>query len=294
MRQHVSVALSGDGGDEGFGGYDSFWQLERIFRYQQMPRPLRYGVGAALTPLAALGVVSDRLARRVRELGDDDDTALMQSMFCWLREEEHRALCRDTDALPVRRWFVPQWKYDLGGRRSRLEHLSAQTTEIFTRLVMPNDFLFKVDTASMRESLEVRVPMLDEDLFAFGLSLPHASKVQQRSGKRVLRTVAQRWLPDDVAKKRKWGFGIPLDTWVNAEFKQRLRDTLLRSSSNLDEYFRPEAYRGMVEAFCHGRPYPGISRQGLYQRAIMLLSLHLHLERVRSLPHVEPVPAVHL
>jgi asparagine synthase (glutamine-hydrolysing) len=169
-------------------------------------------------------------------------------------------------------------------RCSRLERLSAHATEIFTRLVMPNDFLFKVDTASMRESLEVRVPMLDEDLFAFGLSLSHACKVQRRSCKRVLRTVAERWLPSEVARKPKWGFAIPLDTWVNQEFKKRLYETLVGSSSTLEEFFRPAAYRGILQAFCDGRSYPGISRQGLYQRAIMLLSVHLHLDRVRSLP----------
>ena len=72
--------------------------------------------------------------------------------------------------------------------------------------MLPNDFLFKVDTASMRESLEVRVPMLDEDLFAFGLSLPHACKVEGRSPKKVLRAVAERWLPASIARKPKWGF----------------------------------------------------------------------------------------
>ena len=75
---------------------------------------------------------------------------------------------------------------------------------------MANDFLFKVDTASMRESLEVRVPMLDEDLFAFGLSLSHACKVEGRSSKRVLRAVADGWLPASVARKPQWGFAIPL------------------------------------------------------------------------------------
>ena len=201
----------------------------------------------------------------------------MQNLLCWVREQEHRRLCRDMDVLPVRRLFEPQWEHDLPPQASRLERLSAHATEIHTRLLLPNDFLFKVDTASMRESLEVRVPMLDEELFAFGLSLPHDLKVKGRTCKRVLRAVAQSWLPPAVASKPKRGFEIPVDTWVDADFKMRLRDTLLGPSSRLPEFFRPEAYRPMVEAFCEGRPYPGISRQGLYQRAIMLLSVHLVL-----------------
>jgi asparagine synthase (glutamine-hydrolysing) len=119
--------------------------------------------------------------------------------------------------------------------------------------------------------------MLDEELFAFGLSLPHSLKVKGQTCKRVLRAVAQKWLPPTVSSKPKQGFGIPVDRWVNADFKIRLRDALLGPSSRLPEFFRPEAYQSMLEAFCEGRPYPGISRQGLYQRAIMLLAVHLVL-----------------
>src|SRR5207253_9489842 len=137
--------------------------------------------------------------------------------------------------------------------------------------------LFKVETASIRESLEIRVPMLDEDLFAFGLSLPHCLKVNRRTCKRVLRAVAKRKLPPSVANKPKWGFAIPVDSWVDADFKAHLRDVLLSSSSKLSEYFRPEAYRPMIKAFCDGGEYPGIYREGLYHRAIMLLSVHLAL-----------------
>jgi asparagine synthase (glutamine-hydrolysing) len=154
--------------------------------------------------------------------------------------------------------------------------------------VLPNDFLFKVDMASMRESLEVRVPMLDEDLFAFGLSLSHACKVEGRLPKKVLRAVADRWLPPRVASKPKWGFAIPLDTWVNRSFKEQLYETLLGSSTALGEFFKPEAYQPILESFRNGRPHPSISRQGLYQRAIMLLSMHLHLDRISSThaPHL--------
>jgi asparagine synthase (glutamine-hydrolysing) len=127
----------------------------------------------------------------------------------------------------------------------------------------------------MKESLEIRVPMLDEDLFAFGLSLPQRLKVNGRMCKRVLREVAKRRLPQAVATKPKKGFGIPVDTWVARDFKQHLRDSLLGVSSELSDFFRPEIYRPIIEGFCDDRPCSGISRQGLYQRAIMLLSVQV-------------------
>jgi asparagine synthase (glutamine-hydrolysing) len=279
MRQHVTVALSGDGGDEGFAGYDMYWRVARIIRLQGLSAPIWRTAAVALMPLARLGLVRDSLPQRIRDLTGADDTAIVQALLCWIREEEHRKLCRITDALPVRRLFEPRWDYHLTPGASRLEYLSAHATEVNTRLILPNDFLFKVDIGSMTESLEVRVPMLDEDLFSFGVSLPHHLKVNGRTCKKVLRSLAERKLPRAVADKPKWGFGIPVDTWVDKDFKVAIRDVLLGSSSSLPEFFEPKAYRPMIEAFCQGDAYPGISRQGLYQRAIMLVSVHLALAR---------------
>jgi asparagine synthase (glutamine-hydrolysing) len=277
MRQHLTVALSGDGGDEGFGGYNFYWQIARIARLQQLPDWALNAGALSLGPLARFDIVSASLPQRFSDLVHADNTSIVQQLFCWIREHEHAALCNDTDLLPVRRWFEPQWDQNFSSRTSRLERLSANATEANVRLMLANDFLFKVDIASMKESLEVRVPMLDEDLFTFGLSLPHVLKVDGRKCKRVLRKVAKRSLPSAVANKPKRGFGIPVDRWVDDEFKKNLKDALLGGSSKLAEFFKPESYRPIIEAFCGGLPRPGISREGLYGRAIMLLSVQLAL-----------------
>ena len=280
MRQHVTVALSGDGGDEAFGGYDYYWQIAEIARLQMVPRALLLGGAAVLASFARTGSSLSRLPSRLRGLAGADDISIIQDLFSWVREGELRRLFLDQDKVdPVRRLFEPRWDYVFPSGTSRIERLSAFTTEANVRLMLPNDFLFKVDIASMKESLELRVPMLDEDLFAFGIRLPHGLKVQGRICKIVLREVAHRWLPASVAQKPKWGFGVPVDSWVDAEFKTQLGETLLGRTSRISEFFRPEAYRPIIEAFCEGRPCENISRQGLYQRAIMLLSVQLALER---------------
>jgi len=278
MRQHVTVALSGDGGDEAFGGYNTFWQVARIAQLQLLPAPLLRVASLLLTPAAGLGLVTHRLLHRLREFEHADDISVMQNLFSWIREDEHRRLCLDEGKLlPIRRFFEPKLDIRLPRGASRLERLSAAATETNLRLVLPNDFLFKVDTASMKESLEVRVPMLDEELFAFGLTLPHRLKVNGRSCKLVLRGVADRRLPPAVARKPKWGFSIPIDTWVDESFKARVRDTLLGRESRLPDVFRPDAYGPIIEAFCSGQLHPDMSRQGLYQRVVMFLSVHLAL-----------------
>jgi asparagine synthase (glutamine-hydrolysing) len=281
MRKHVKVALSGDGGDEAFGGYNFYWQLALIARLQQLPMPIWHAVSVGLMPLVRFGLVHEHRQQRFAELAGADDVAVIQRLLTWVREEEQRRLCLDHGkVLPVRRLFEPQWEYRLPRGISRIERLSALATEANIRLVLPNDFLFKVDTASMKESLEVRVPMLDEDLFAFGLSLPHRLKVNGRTCKRVLRGVAQRRLPPAVANKPKRGFVIPVDTWVDADFRRRLRDSLLGPSSRLPEFFNPVVYKPIVEAFCEDRPFFGISKGGLYGRVIMLLSIQLTMEQL--------------
>lgn len=275
MRRHVTVALSGDGGDEGFGGYDLYWKIARIARMQQLPKPIWVAAPIALLPLTYFGLLRHSLPQTIATLNGADDTAIVERPFRWVQEDEHRRLCQSADVLPVRRLLERKWEHHLPARASRIEKLSAHATEVNTRLLLANDFLFKVDTASMRESLEVRVPMLDEDLFAFGLSLPHRLKVNHRTCKSVLRAVAKSKLPPSVANKAKSGFAIPIDSWANGDFKARLRDALLGRSSKLPDFFRPEVYRPIIEAFCKSDIVSGISRQEVYQRAIMLLAVHL-------------------
>lgn len=279
MRKQVTVALSGDGGDEGFGGYDIYWRIVRIAQLQSLPEIFWRPLLPALRGLSAARLCSAYLPERLREVVGADDASIMHGLFCWIGEEEHKKLCREMGVLPVKRLFEPEWDVDLGRSPSRLERLSALATEVNTRLTLPNDFLFKVDMASMREGLEVRVPMLDEELFSFGLSLPHCLKTKGRVGKRVLRSVAERLLPAPVATKPKHGFAVPVDRWVDQRFREAAREVLLASDSRLSDFFRPEVYRPIVAAFCDGKLLQGRSRAGLYQRFFMLLSLHLMLRR---------------
>jgi asparagine synthase (glutamine-hydrolysing) len=278
MREHVTVALSGDGGDEGFGGYDVYWRIARAIAFQRLPLPVQRLGALVAGPLARARVVHPALARSLRGLAGADDTAIVQQLFSWVSQREQRELLADgADVYPARRLFERQWQQSLPRDSTRLERLSAHAVEVNIRLILANDFLAKVDTASMRHSLEVRVPMLDEDLIDFGLTLPHALRVEGRSGKQVLRRIAARHLPEAVVAKTKKGFGVPVDRWVDDRFQRNACETLLDRDSRIGEVLNTRTYRPWVEAYRANRRANGLSRGELNLRLIMLLALELSL-----------------
>jgi len=279
MRRHVTVALSGDGGDEGFGGYDVYWRLGVIDRLQVAPPFVWRTAARAAGPLGRAGLVRPTLGNRLRDLTGADDVSVLQTMFSWIRADEQRELLADVDGVePARRLFEPQWQHLLPPGSTRLDRLTAQAVEVNIRLILANDFLSKVDTASMRHSLEVRVPMLDEDVIDFGLTLPQPLRVSGRTGKPVLRTLASRHLPQPVVEKKKQGFAIPVDRWVDGTFRRNLRETLLDRDTRIAQVFDKKVYGPWVEAFCGNGTHPRLNRGGLHERLIMLLALELSLD----------------
>src|SRR3989441_9252766 len=131
---------------------------------------------------------------------------------------------------------------------------------------------------SMRASIEIRVPMLDEELVAQGLSLPHALKTDGRTGKLVLRELAARWLPRPVVAHPKHGFTVPLDVMVPEQAHVALDDLLLSPAARTRELLdgaQVAAWLGQFRAARHGPRGGSVSRAGLYQRVFMVLSLEL-------------------
>ena len=284
MRDRVTVVLSGDGGDEGFGGYNFFGRLTPFAAAQRFPAPIQrssWKVAALVgQSMARLQVLPSTLPGRLRDgAGATDPAGALECLCSWIRPAELGRLWQGGEVDPVRRLYEPQWEHTHAKEAGRLERLSSLATEIATRLRLANDYLTKVDTASMLTSLEVRVPMLDEDLFAFGLTLPHRLKHHAHTGKQVLRAVARDRLPAAVLDLPKHGFGVPVDTWVDAAFKDRLREELLAPDNRLGDLLSAEEYGPWVRAFCSDRQDPRFTREGLYQRVFMLLSLHLALNR---------------
>jgi hypothetical protein len=218
-------------------------------------------------------------AAMLAEEGYRCPAALLSGLAGYLGEIEKSALV-SPDA---RAGLAPAWRLFDGlppDAATDLETLSRRLTNAHFALSLPSEMLRKVDMMSMRASVEVRVPMLDEAVVACGLALPHRNKTDGRRGKIVLRTLAHEWLPPAVAGHPKQGFNIPLDSMVPPGFHDLLGDLLLADGARTAGLLSQTVLTPWLERFRHpatGDELARISRWGLYQRVFTMLALELWL-----------------
>jgi asparagine synthase (glutamine-hydrolysing) len=216
-REDVTVILSGDGGDELFGGYDHMRWAARIRRVQERTPAVVRRIGqlalaGASTFAVGSAVTRARRARKGLDLTFCAPLEQMRRMMSLWSEDEARALSRNDHGHPLQPPFSgdPATLADLAPE----EHAMA----VLAQGYMPSAILTKVDRMSMAASLEVRVPLLDRRIVEFAQRCPLDLKVRGTQGKYILREAARPYLPDAVFTQPKRGFGLPLRDWFNGEF----------------------------------------------------------------------------
>lgn len=232
--QELKAILSGDGGDEFFGGYDYIRWAASVSRLSRIPYSESVSVALNLIDsmvprrLGKLATTVRRYRRGAAIAAVPNDEQLRLVMSLW-SPEEAAALMPDQSGL---RSTFAQW----------YSHECDSVEEAFMRQLsrtsMSGAILTKVDRMSMANSLEVRVPLLDNRVTEFALSLPLRFKIQGHTGKNILRKVGRDLLPRTVFSKPKQGFALPLADWINETFWSQLHD-FTRPGSILAELFEP-------------------------------------------------------
>lgn len=220
-RGHVTVALSGDGGDEFFAGYRRYFRCSHVWSMlSKVPLALR----TQMATLIRFAPGSGRLNQQLDRLAHVSERETQDSFYAWFMSQwpEPRCLVRGLQG-DIRIFREEDRVRSLPEYFDRMMRIDAQT-------YLPDDILVKVDRASMRVSLEARAPLLDHRVVEFGATLPHELKVDGRGGKRILRHLLGRYLPVKLWQRPKAGFGVPLDSWLRGGLRDWAEDLLAERS----------------------------------------------------------------
>jgi asparagine synthase (glutamine-hydrolysing) len=262
-RRHVTVALTGDAGDELFGGYDRYRALLLTGYADRLPRAARAWLGGPLARSLPASARAKTRLRRVRRLleGIADRPESRYLRWMTLFDEPSRAALYSDDFLgelaagmngddesdPAR---VLGRALGVAPRRDPITR--AMIADLLTYL--PGDLLHKVDMASMAHSLECRGPFLDHRVVELALAMPLRRKLRLRGGrsKVVLKQAFADLLPPPIRTRAKMGFGVPIDRWFRGELKDELRGVLLDPVTLGRGLFRPESVRTLIDEHTNG------------------------------------------
>lgn len=261
-REHVAVSLSGDGGDELFGGYGRYFDHkgERIWRASRsLPAPMRALavslVRSGVFSLAddALHVVGRKLHRPNRRSLSAKTDLIAALAGCPTQDDYYRVMMSQWQSPPV----VHQ--SEASDSRSSAQHVHLPTNLVermmFTDSLtyLPDDILAKVDRAAMAVSLETRVPMLDHRVVELVWRLPYEMKVRGGQTKWLLRQVLYRHVPRTIIDRPKMGFAVPISEWLRGPLRNWADDLLNESKLTSQGLFDPKPIRARWQQHVEGR-----------------------------------------
>jgi asparagine synthase (glutamine-hydrolysing) len=248
-REHVTVVLTGDGGDEVFAGYRRFWAA---LQFERLPRPIARAGGALLSRMPAPGHERHWFAEAQRffRAGDaaaDERATIWNALFY----DELPSLLRPEFA--GRLQSIDPLRH-LAAERERMTGRSALSRLLQINFVsyLADDLLVKLDRMTMAHALEARSPFLDRELVEYAAALPDRFKLSGRRTKAILRDAFADLLPPAIERRGKMGFGVPVGSWFRRGLREYMRDTLLAPGARYREMLSGPFVEGLVSRHLAG------------------------------------------
>ena len=261
-REQVTVCLSGDGGDELFGGYNRYaWSRNLQLAIKTLPSPFRSW--AARNLLSVRPQTWDKVYSKLLKYGPGGRNLTQ------FGDKLHKlAEIIDAPTKEEMYWrLVSQWKNPGKVLIDHQEYITRANewnnwppVPSFTQQIMlldtlfylPDDILVKLDRASMAVGLETRVPLLDHNLFEFSWALPERFKIKKGVGKWIVKKLLHRYIPRRLFERPKMGFGVPIGDWLRSDLREWAEDLLSSERLVRDQYFKPLAVQKIWQEHLSG------------------------------------------
>lgn len=252
-RRHVTVSLSGDAGDELFGGYNRYFLGRKIWnKIRIVPRPFRGLAAKMITSVSPQRL--DRVAETFSSIMPGEVRAgragdKLHKLAEIIDKESPEALYKElvshwkTPSSVVLDSHEPTTVISDRSQWADLDDFTLKMMYLDTMTYLQDDILVKVDRAAMGVSLETRVPFLDHRVVEFAWQLPLSMKIRDGQGKWILRQVLHKYVPKEMIERPKMGFGVPIDTWLRGPLRDWAEDLLNENRLRQEGFFEPSPIR---------------------------------------------------
>lgn len=252
-RQHVTVALSGDAGDELFGGYNRHFLTSAIWRkISRLPVKSRHALALAIKSISPscweqlYSLVAPAIPNKLRTTQVGDKAHKFAEILAANSREViyHNLLSHwKSPGDIVVGGYEPPTLLKNGNGSAKVKDFEHQMMYLDAISYLPDDILVKVDRAAMSVSLETRVPFLDHRVVEFAWRLPLALKIRNGQGKWILRQVLDKYVPKELVERPKAGFGVPIDSWLRGPLREWAETLLAEDRLKREGFFNPEPIR---------------------------------------------------